>query len=58
MDVTSEIESQGRESKMDTDAANVPSEFTEQFFEELQAKCLAVYFQLLNILFIYSHSWS
>lgn len=42
MDATSEIESQGRESKMDTDAATVPAEFTEQFFDELQAKCLAV----------------
>lgn len=42
MDVTSEIESQGRESKMDTDAATVPTELTDQFFSDLQSKCLAV----------------
>lgn len=49
MDVTSDLESQGRESKMDTDAANIPAEFTEQFFEDLQAKCLAVSFQIVKI---------
>lgn len=47
MDATSEIESQGRESKMDADAATIPSELTEQFFEELQAKCLSVSLQSL-----------
>lgn len=42
MDATSEIESQGRESKLDSEAANVPTELTDQFFDELQTKCLAV----------------
>lgn len=50
MDATSEIESQGRESKMDGEAANIPAELTDQFFDDLQAKCLAVSESRLGIM--------
>lgn len=42
MDVGSEVDSQGRDSKVDTESSPIPATITDQYFDELQAKCLTV----------------
>lgn len=42
MDGTSEIESHGRDSKVDNDTVAVPLIITDQYFQEIEIKCLTV----------------
>lgn len=38
----SEIDSQGRESKIEAESSPIPTVITDHYFEELQSKCLSV----------------
>lgn len=42
MDETSETESQGRDSKIDADGSAIPAIITDDYFEEVSAKCSEV----------------